>query len=508
MRDYLMGIDVGTSACKVSVFDGDGQLVAAASSGYALKTPRAGWVEQDPDDWWRAVCAACKEALSGLDAGRVAGVGIDGQSWSAVALDRAGRPLCPTPIWMDTRAEGLCRELKTRLGERLFAVSGNPLSPSYTLPKVLYWQRHAPDMLAHTDKVLQCNGYIVYRLTGALSHDISQGYGWQVFDQRRLAWDRELCREVGLPERLLPELAACHEVVGQVTGDAAAATGLMPGTPVVAGGLDAACGTLGAGVLHAGQTQEQGGQAGGMSICIEAYAADPRLILSAHVAPGTWLLQGGTTGGGGTLNWFARELAGYAAQTAKERGCSVFEVLSEEAEAVPPGSDGLLFLPYMSGERSPLWDPNARGVFFGLGYDKGRGHLVRAMMEGTAFALQHNLEVAAAAGAEVATMVTVGGAGNSRVWTQIKCDVTGKPIEVARSDTATTLGAAMLAGVGVGLYPDFDTAVRRCVRLTRRQEPNPGTAEIYRRSYDLYRKLYPALHPYMDEVAGWKEELP
>lgn len=505
MRDYLMGIDVGTSACKVSVFDGDGALLSAASSGYALMTPRPGWVEQDPDDWWRAVCAACKEALDGLDAGRIAGVGIDGQSWAAVALDGDGQPLCPTPIWMDTRAEGLCRELDARLGERLFAVSGNPLSPSYTLPKVLYWQRHAPDMLARTGKVLQCNGYIAYRLTGTLSHDVSQGYGWQVFDQRRLTWDRELCREVGLPERLLPELAACHEVVGRVTEAAARLTGLAPGTPVVAGGLDAACGTLGAGVLHAGQTQEQGGQAGGMSICIDQYAADPRLILSAHVVPGRWLLQGGTTGGGGTLNWFARELAGYAAAEAAERDCSVFEVLSEEAEAVPPGSDGLFFLPYMSGERSPLWDPNARGVFFGLGYDKSRGHLVRAMMEGTAFALQHNLEVAAAAGAEVDAMVTVGGAGNSRVWTQIKCDVTGKAIEVARSDTATTLGAAMLAGVGVGLYPDFDAAVQRCVRLTRRQEPNPDTAAAYRRSYDLYRKLYPALHPLMDEVAGWKE---
>jgi xylulokinase len=255
----------------------------------------------------------------------------------------------------------------------------------------------------------------------------------------------------------------------------------------VAGGLDAACGTLGAGVIETGQTQEQGGQAGGMSICTDAYAADIRLILGMHVVPGRWLLQGGTTGGGGALKWLRDTVCPELS----------FEEMSSLAGDVPAGSGGVLFLPYMAGERSPIWNPNATGVFFGLDYAKTRGHMIRALMEGVAYALRHNLETAAGAGAHVHSMRAMGGSANSLVWTQIKADVTGRQIDVPQSDTATTLGAAILAGVGTGVYGGFPEAVKKTISVRRIHAPNAALRDVYEEGYQRYRALYERLEPMM-----------
>ena len=357
MKTALLGIDVGTSACKVAAFDLEGRVLAQAAESYPVLYPQPGWAEQDPQQWWEAVCKALRRLWeSGAVApGEVAGVGIDGQSWSAIPLDKEGRALCNTPIWMDTRAGSLCQELEARVGGgKIFACSGNPLSASYTLPKVLWYKEHLPQVYEKAEKVLQSNGYLAFRLTGAVTQDKSQGYGWACYNVARNQWDIPLCQELGVKPSLLPEIVSCSQVVGGVTPQAAQETGLLEGTPVVAGGLDAACGTLGAGVIHPGETQEQGGQAGGMSLCVDSAQADPRLILSAHVVEGLWLLQGGTVGGGGALNWFEREFAAAERAAAQEQGGSSFQQLDREAEAVPPGCQGLVFLPYLAGERSPL----------------------------------------------------------------------------------------------------------------------------------------------------------
>ena len=302
-----------------------------------------------------------------------------------------------------------------------------------------------------------------------------------------------MCKRLGIPMEFLPEICDCDHVVGTVTGKAAAECGLVEGTPVVAGGLDAACGTLGAGVIHSGETQEQGGQAGGMSICTEEYKADPRLILSYHVVPGKWLLQGGTTGGGGVMRWFEREFADYERMMKEQTGASSLDQLNKIAEKVAPGCEGMVFLPYMSGERSPIWNPYAKGVFYGLDFAKTKGHMVRACMEGVAFSLRHNLEVASEAGAEADVLRAMGGSANSLLWTQIKSDITGKTIIVPASDTATTLGAALLAGVGVGFYKDYEEAVSLTVKETRRHEPNPKNKAVYDKTFETYIELYKSL---------------
>ena len=490
MAVYLLGIDIGTSSCKAALFREDGTVAASGGSDYPVSYPQRGWAEQDPEEWWQGICRAVRNMLSesGIDPSDIAGIGVDGQSWSAVALDREGKVLCPTPIWTDTRCADLCREVTKQIPEEeLFDLCGNPASPGYTWPKILWYRENRPEVFGQTDRILQSNSYIVWKLTGEISQDISQGYGLACFDMRKGCWDREMQKRLGIPEGMLPEVVPCHQIVGRVTQKAAEMTGLKEGTPVAAGGLDAACGTLGAGVVSAGQTQEQGGQAGGMSICIDRYAADPRLILGFHVVPGRWLLQGGTTGGGGALKWLRETMCPELS----------FEEMSSLAETAPAGSGGVIFLPYMAGERSPIWNPDACGVFFGLNFGVTRGQMIRACMEGVAYALRHNLETAEAAGARAETLRAMGGSANSRAWTQIKADVAGCGIEVPGSDTATTLGAAMLAGVGTGVWHNFEEAVKQTVRVRKTYEPNPVTKDVYDRGYESYRKLYENLKDLM-----------
>lgn len=499
-KAYLLGIDIGTSACKVAVFDREGHVVAAASGDYPVYYPREGWAEQNPEEWWNAVCHAIRKVLENgqITPEMIAGVGIDGQSWSAIAIDKDGQVLTNTPIWMDTRAQSICDRLNSEIGaDEIFALAGNSLQPSYTTAKILWYQENLPDIYKKIDKILQSNSYIAYKLTGAVTQDVSQGYGLHCFDMRNGSWNEEMCTKLGIPMEFLPDIVSCDHVVGTVTEKAAGECGLAEGTPVVAGGLDAACGTLGAGVIHPGETQEQGGQAGGMSICMDTYKADPRLILGFHVVHGQWLLQGGTTGGGGVMRWFEREFAGYEREMQKQNGKSSLVQLNEIANEAAPGSDGVVFLPYMAGERSPIWNPDAKGVFYGLDFSKTKGHMVRACMEGVAFSLRHNLEVAEEAGADAQVLRAMGGSANSLLWTQIKSDITGKPILVPSSDTATTLGAAILAGVGVGFYKDYEEAVSLTVKTTREHQPNPENKAVYDRNYQTYLKLYDSLKDLM-----------
>ena len=485
MKKYLLGIDIGTSACKAAVFDFGGNVIAAESGAYNVYNPAPGWAEQSPNEWWDVLCVTLKSLFTQVSADEIAGIGVDGQSWSAIPISKSGAVLHNTPIWYDTRSAEICEEIKNTVGEeKVFELCGNPLQPTYTLPKILWYKKHRPDVYLFIDKILQSNSFIVYKLTGALTQDLSQGYGYHCFDMRNGMWDADMCGKLGIDMNMLPDIFPCHQVVGKVTESAAKLTGLAVGTPVVAGGLDAACGTLGAGVIANGETQEQGGQAGGMSCCIDSYHADMRLILSYHVVPDHWLLQGGTVGGGGVYKWFKSNFT--------DDNIS-FAELDSLAAKIAAGSDGVVFLPYMSGERSPIWDAAAKGVFYGLDYTKTMAHMARSCLEGAAFSLLHNIEIAEACGVEINELRAMGGAANSRLWTQIKSDITGKNITVPSADTATTLGAAILAGVGTGIYEDFTDAVAKTVKTTRNHAPDTGNDHAYRKNYKIYLELYNSL---------------
>lgn len=488
----LLGIDIGTSACKVAAFYPDGTVAAQSTKAYKVYYPRPGWAEQDPDEWYKAVCEAIREILNIIPAEDIAGIGVDGQSWSCIPVDKNKNALARTPIWLDTRAQEECKVLCDTIGEdKIFSVCKNPVQANYTTPKALWFKHNCPDVYNNAVSFLQCNSFIVYRLTDILSQDASQGYGHFFYDMAKGTYDEDLCRETGLDISKYPKIFQCCDIVGKVTEKASAETGLKAGTPVAAGGLDAACGTLGAGVINPGQTQEQGGQAGGMSICCDEPTGHKSLILGNHVVPGRWLLQGGTTGGGGVMKWFSEQ---FGSSFGKD---NILKNIDGAAAEISPGSDGLVFLPYMSGERSPIWNPNAKGVFFGLSFDKTRAHTARSVMEGVAFSLRHNLDTAYSAGASVGRLYAMGGSANSRVWTQIKSDITGLPIDVPGSDTATTLGAAILAGVGTGVYTDFSDAVSKTIKIRRTHLPNANTKAVYDKNYQTYLKLYESLKELM-----------
>lgn len=493
MGKYLLGIDIGTSACKIAVFNKEGVLLSSRSEKYPCYYPENGQAEQEPTDWWNAVSRNIRLTLEQADIlpDEIAGIGVDSQSWAAVFVDRQGEVLARAPIWLDTRAQEICDRLNAKLGEdTIFSVAGNPLSPMYTTAKVLWLKEKYPEIFSRVYQVLQASSYIVFKLTGEMTQDISHGYGWHCFNLKKGKWDYDMAEKLGIPADLLPPIHASHEIVGAVTQKAAEGTGLIAGIPVVAGGVDAACATLGAGVIHPGECQEQGGQAGGISICIDEYLADPRLILGSHVVPNCWILQGGTTGGGGVMRWIEQEFAEYERLAAADVGKSSLVQLNELAEKIPAGSDGLVFLPYMSGERTPIWDSHAKGVYFGLDFSKTKGHMVRAAMEGVAYSYKHNIDVAEEIGCKIDELRATGGSANSLLWTQIKADITGKDFVVPFSDTATVLGAAILAGVGVGIYKDFDEAVNLTIKINRRHEANQEMREIYDKNYAVYRELY------------------
>lgn len=492
----LLGIDLGTSSCKVALLSFDGTVLAQATRSYAVHYPKPGWAEQNPDEWWASIVKAIKYVLEQRPDAKIACIGVDGQSWSTILMDGKGNVLAPTPIWMDTRAQDECKEIAAAIGEdALFENSGNPLQPSYTLPKILWFKRHLPSVFSKAEKILQSNSFIVYRLTGAATFDESQCYGLQIYNMKNGKLNLDMLKELSIQPDLIPQPIASHCVVGGVSKNAAQETGLLQGTPVVAGGLDAACATLGAGVYQSGQTQEQGGQAGGMSICLDSYIADRRLILGRHVVPGLWLLQGGTVGGGGVLRWMKEQFCLQERMEAQQKGTSPFDEMNQRAQSIAPGCDGLLFLPYMAGERSPIWNPRAKGVWYGLDFSKTRAHLIRACMEGVGYSLRHNLEVAIRAGAKVGKLYAMGGSANSLVWTQIKSDITGCEIDVPSSDKATVLGAALLAGVGAGVYSGFEEAVNKTVSITRTHTPDLENASCYNNGYERYLALYEHLRP-------------
>lgn len=496
MKDYLLAIDIGTSGCKVCVFDSRLQVLAHTTKTYSIFYGDNGVVEQDPEDWWNVIICALKELSQKVDFSRIRAIGTDGQSWAAIPVDEKGGVLLNTPVWLDTRAIQECGEINACVTPTYgFALSGNTVRANYTLPKVLWFKNNKPEIFKKTVKILQSNAYIVFKLCGKISQDRSQGYGWQCYDIRQGKWDCSYCAKIGLDMSLLPEIYACDAVVGEILPSVAAITGLPVGTLVVAGGLDAACAALGAGVFEDGQVQENGGSAGGMSICVSSPKMQKDLILSEHVVPGRWLLQGGTVGGGGALRWFKENFS----PTSSTPGLNAFEELSMLAARSPVGANGIIFLPYLNGERSPVWDANAKGVYFGLKYSNTKDDFTRAIMEGTAFSVYDNLLSAKEVGVTVSRMVATGGTANSDIWMQIKADICAADMVRCGSDHLSAKGAAILAGVGSGLFLDYSVAAEY-VQYNETFYADFAVHAKYINIYKQYKKLYAATKQLMSEI--------
>ncbi len=498
--NYFLGIDIGTSSTKVGLWQLDGTLVASASAAYDLNRPHPTWADIPAEAWWQATCDATRQVISGIDAAQIGAVGVDGLGWALVPVNEQGKSLYNAMIWLDRRAEEQAAWLRNQAyaGELVNLVA-NPLDAAYMTPKLLWLREHEPDVYTRAHKFLDCTGYIVQQLTGVFSCDYTQAYGYHCFDIRREQWDEQAAERLGIALAQMPPLHAPTDLVGEVTGGAAAATGLQTGTPVIAGALDAAAGAFGSGVARVGQTADQGGTAFGLSNCTDTVIVEPRLIFSHHVVPGTYLLQGGTVGGG-ILNWFRAHF-----------GEESFEALNEQAVQSSVGANGLIFLPYMSGERSPLWNSNARGVFFGLSFNTQRRDVVRAIMEGCALAVYHNVKVAEQGGARIDEWIGIGGATNSDVWCQIKADITNRPFTIPQHPNGTkgdnTLALALMGAYAVGAVDDLPAAIDSILSDRKQFTPHAANHTAYQKIFDFYLHLSEKLTPDFDHIVQLTQEL-
>ncbi|MCK6578732.1 MAG: carbohydrate kinase [Anaerolineae bacterium] len=494
-RRCILTVDCGTSSTKTALWDETGETLAEASAAYRVERPDPLWAEIDAEAWWRALCSTARDVLarSGVRADEVAGIGVDGVGWTLLPVDRACKPLTPAMIWLDRRGEAETEALRgLSQAEALVNLAANPLDAAYITPKLRWLQAHHPAIFDAAHQFLTCSGFLTARLTGVFTCDYTQAYGYHCFDMRNARWDEAAAHLLDIPLEKLPPLHAPTDVVGVLMPSAAQEIGLNPGVPVIAGCLDAASGALGAGVTRLGQTNEQGGQAGGFAVSLDRVVVEPQLIFSHHVLPGQYLLQAGTVGGG-SLGWFRDVFGQIEVDAAALLGVSPFELLSAQAKAAPPGANGVIWLPYMAGERTPLWSSTARGALFGMSYATTRADVLRAIMEGAAFAVYDNMRLAAEKGVTISECLGSGGATSSAVWCQIKADIYGVPLIVARrtdeGEGGHSLGMFALTACGVGLRDDIGAAVERLLPSRQVYEPAPERHALYEEMFAIYRRV-------------------
>ena len=458
----LVGLDVGTTGVKAVAVSTTGEVLARAERGYPLSTPQPGWCEQDPEDWW----AATQAALGDLDV-EPAAVGFSGQMHGLLALDEHDRPLRPAILWNDQRTGAECAEIEARIGvERLIELTGNRALTGFTAPKLLWLRRHEPDVYARIRRILLPKDYVRLRLTGEHATDVADASGTLLFDVRRRAWSDDVLELLELPASWLPPV---HE------------------STEIAGAGDQAAGALGMGIDRAGPLSVVLGTSGVVFAALPAYRpdAEARLHVFCHAVPETWHAMGVMLSAAGSLRWLRDQVVGGS-----------YEELSLEAARWPPGTEGLVFQPYLAGERTPHSDPNARGAFVGLSLRHERGALVRAVLEGVAYGLRDSLELLRALGVDAERGRVSGGGARSALWLRIVASVLGLPLErTAASEEGAAFGAALLGGVATGVFADAAEAVASCVHVTDRIEPDPAWQAVYEDGYARFRMLYPALRP-------------
>ena len=487
----LIGVDVGTSGTRALAVTADGELVAEATRPHELLTPRPGWTEQDPRQWWEAT----KAVLAEVARDDVAGLGLTGQMHGSVFLDSAGEVIRPALLWNDQRTAAECDEITESVGAgRLLEIAGNPALTGFQAPKIRWLANHEPDAYARVASVLLPKDYVRLRLTGEHATDASDASGTLLLDVRARDWSSQILDALEIPADWLPRVYEGPDVTGTLRDDLAAELGLPAGLPVAAGGGDNAAAAVGVGVVREGAASTSIGTSGVLFAHRDAFAPDPsgRVHAFCHAVPGAWHLMAVALSSGGSLSWW-REAAG---------GGAGFDTLVAEAEAVEPGAEGLLFLPYLTGERTPHLDPHARGGFVGLTLRHGRGHLTRAVMEGVAFSLRDGLEIMRGLGTPDDDLRAVGGGARSPLWMQLQADVYGRPIRRTVIDEGPAYGAALLGGVAAGVFADVEEASARVRLRAEVTEPDAERARRYDELYEIYTGLYPALREAMHALSA------
>jgi xylulokinase len=487
----LLGLDVGTGGARAVAVEESGNVVAEASSEYPLMSPRPGWTEQDPQDWWEGAREALGKVAAEVE-DEVVGLGLTGQMHGSVFLDASAQVIRPALLWNDQRTEEQCRKITQAVGrERLLGLAGNPALTGFQAPKILWLKDEEPENYSRVARVLLPKDYVRLRLTGEYATDASDAAGTLLLDVRERDWSAEILDALEIPLKWMPTVYEGPESTGGLRKEVAEELGLPAGIPVAAGGGDNAAAAVGVGVVEGGLLSSSVGTSGVLFAASGGFTPDPsgRIHAFCHAVPEAYHLMGVTLSAGGSLRWW-RDATG-----------AEYDELVERAEGVRPGAEGLLFLPYLSGERTPHLDPQARGAFVGLTTRHGIPHMTRAVMEGVVFSLRDSLEIMRELEVPLDQVRATGGGARSSLWRQLQADVYGVPIHRTTADEGPAHGAALLAGVAAGVYRDVDEA---CSTVRLRQEvtePDPERERIYEEHYEVYRALYPATESAMHRLA-------
>jgi xylulokinase len=496
--NYL-GIDVGTGGTRALVIDSKGNVVASASAEHQnFASPRPGWAEQDPRDWWQACGSAVRKALqpSGIRAEDIACVGFSGQMHGAVLLDSSDEVVRNAIIWCDQRSEAQSRELEQMFGrDTLIRLTCNPPLTNFTLTKLLWVREIEPQNWARVAHVMLPKDYVRFRLTGERAIDMADASGTLLLNVTNRRWSSEVLEKTGIDKNLLPALFESPQVCGKISAAGAEATGLRAGTPVVAGAGDQAAGAVGMGIARAGAVSATIGTSGVVFASTDRPALDPqgRLHTFCHAIPGRWHVMGVTQAAGLSLRWYRDQFGAASPGVQKKDGRDPYDVFAEEASSVPTGSEGAFWVPYLMGERTPHLDPNARAALVGLTASHTRAHVIRAIMEGVAFSLKDSFTIFEEMKIPVTSIRLGGGGARSPLWRQIQADVYDHEVEIVAAEEGAAYGAAILAGVGAGGWPSVEEACDAIVRVAKRIAPNQKDSSTMQTAYKTYRNIYPAL---------------
>lgn len=510
--EYLMGIDVGTSSTKTVLFDTRGNIVASALEAYPLYQPHIGWAEQDPDDWWQATVHTIQEVLakSSVNSHQIKSIGLTGQMHGMVLLDKGHNVLRPAIIWCDQRTQKECEEITEKVGkEQLIQITANPALTGFTASKVMWVKNNQPHIFDRIDKILLPKDYIRFKLTGECATDVSDASGTQFLDVSNRKWSDKILEILEIPKEWMPVVYESPVISGEISHRAAQITGLKMDTPVVAGGGDQAAGAVGNGVVKSGIISSTIGTSGVIFAHMDKVSIDPqgRVHTFCHAIPGSWHVMGVTQSAGLSLKWMRDNFGWAERELASFIDLDSYTLMDMEAKQAEPGCQGLIYLPYLMGERTPHLDPYARGVFFGLTAKHNRSHMIRAVMEGVTYSLRDCLEIIREMDVPIQDVRASGGGGKSMLWRQMQADIFKVPISRINTNAGPAFGTALLAGVGSGIYKNVNEACTDTIKEVERLKPIENNSHVYDKYYPVYRQLYKALSHNFKEIALIQEEL-
>lgn len=497
-KNYLLGIDIGTSGTRCLVIDEEGNIAGSAIKEYPLYTPKPGWAEQNPQDWYDATLSTIKEVLESnkISGSDVKAIGLSGQMHGSVFLDKDNKVIRPALLWCDQRTEPQCEEIYDIFGyENFIKLSYNKALPGFTSPKIMWLSENEPENYSKVYKVLLPKDYVRFMISGSYATEVSDASGMLLMDIKKRTWSDEILEGLKINRSFLADIYESPEVSAHLDGKTARLTGLVAGTPIVGGGGDNAAGNLGSGIIKQGIISDSIGTSGVVFAHSDkpVYDTQGRLHSFCHAVPGKWHLMGVTLAAAGSQKWYY-DTFGPSRAIEKERpDLKKYKLLDAEAQKIKPGSDGLLFLPYLTGERTPYADACARGVFFGMSYMHTQDHFVRSIMEGVAFSQLDCLSLMRELGINSEKIVLIGGGSRSKIWKEIICDIFESPIITLKNEEGPAFGAALLSGVGCGIYKSVEDAVSKAVKQSSEIHPKSENSKIYRKSYEIYKSLYASL---------------